>query len=125
MKLELPDIPAEERTPLVESLLAIIRVQQDRIQQLEATVQQLRDEVALLKGQKPRPDIQPSLLEAPRPKPAAPEGSKRPKTAELHIHQEVRLHPEGLPAGATLRGYEPYVVQELVIHPQNTRYLRA
>jgi hypothetical protein len=112
-------------------LLAIIRVQQDRIQQLEATVQQLRDEVALLKGQKPRPDIQPSLLEAPRPKPAAPEGSKRPgsakrpKTAELHIHQEVRLHPEGLPAGATLRGYEPYVVQELVIHPQNTRYLRA
>jgi hypothetical protein len=131
MKLELPDIPAEERTPLVESLLALLRVQQDRIQQLEATVQQLRDEIALLKGQKPRPDIQPSVLEAPRPKPAAPEGSKRPgsakrpKTAELHIHREVPLHPEGLPAGATFRGYEPYVVQELVIHNENTRYLRA
>jgi hypothetical protein len=36
MKLELPDIPAEERTPLVEALLARLRVQQDRIQQLEA-----------------------------------------------------------------------------------------
>ena len=131
MKLDLPDIPAEERTPLVEALLALIHVQQDRIQQLEATVQQLRDEVALLKGQKPRPDIQPSLLEAPRPKAPTPEGSKRPgsakrpKTAELHIHQEIWLHPEGLPEGATLRRYESYVVQELVIHPQNTRYLRA
>src|SRR5262249_37272144 len=131
MKLELPDIPAEERTPLVESLLAIIRVQQDRIQHLEATVQQVRDEVALLKGQKPRPDLQPSLLEAPRPKAPAPEGSKRPgsakrpKTAELHIHQVIPLHPEGLPAGATFRGYEAYVVQELVIANENTRYLRA
>jgi hypothetical protein len=131
MKLELPDIPAEQRTPLVESLLALLRVQQDRLQQLEATVQQLRDEIALLKGQKPRPHIQPSLLEAPRPKIVGPEGSKRPgaakrpKTAELHIHREVRLHPEGLPAGAAFRGYELYVVQELVIHSENTRYLRA
>jgi transposase IS66 family protein len=131
MKLELPDIPAEERTPLIEALLALLRVQQDRIQQLEATVQQLRDEIALLKGQKPRPDIRPSLLEARPPKVAAPQGSKRPgsakrpKTAELHIHQEVPLHPEGLPVGATFRGYEAYVVQELVIHSENTRYLRA
>src|SRR5262249_14356993 len=131
MKLELPDIPADERTPLVESLLALLRVQQDRIQQLEATVQQFRDELALLKGQKPRPDILPSLLEAPRPKAAAPEGSKRPgsakrpKTAELPIHQEIPLHPEGLPVGATFRGYEAYVVQELVIANENTRYLRA
>ena len=45
MEMELPDIPAEERTPLVESFLAIIRVQQERIQQLEETVQQLRDEI--------------------------------------------------------------------------------
>ena len=131
MKLELPNIPADERSPLVESLLALLRVQQDRIQQLEASVQQLRDEIALLKGQKPRPDIQPSLLETRLPKPAAPEGSKRPgsakrpKTAELHIHQEVPLHPKDLPVGATFRGYETYVVQELVIHNANTRYLRA
>ena len=101
MKMELPDIPADERTPLVETLLAIIRVQQDRIQQLEETVQQLRDEIAILKGQKPRPDIKPSVLEARQPKTAGQEGSKRPgsakrpKTAELHIHHEVPLHPEG------------------------------
>ncbi len=131
MKTELPEIRAEERTPLVESLLAIIRVQQDRIQQLEEAVQHLRDEIALLKGQKPRPDIKPSLLETRQPKTTRPEGSKRPgsakrpKTAELHIHREVPLHPEGLPLGATFRDYEAYVVQELLIQNENTRYLRA
>lgn len=131
MKLELPEIPADERTPLVETLLAIIRVQQDRIQQLEETVQRLRDEIAFLKGQKTRPDIKPSILEVRPLKTAEPEGgkrpgsAKRPKTAELHIHREVTLHPEGLPVGATFRGYEAYVVQELQIQNENTRYLRA
>ncbi len=33
--------------------------------------------------------------------------------------------PEGLPVGATFRGYEAYVVQELLMHSDNTRYLRA
>jgi hypothetical protein len=131
MTLELPDIPGTERTPLVESLLALLRVQQDRIGQLEQTVQQLRDEVALLKGQKPRPDIKPSVLEGRPSKTQGqedgkrPGSAKRPKTAELHIHQEVSLHPEGLPVGATFRGYEAYVVQELTLNNDNTRYLRA
>src|SRR3984893_8540139 len=131
MKMELPDIPADERTPLVESLLAIIRVQQDRIQQLEATDQELRAEIPILKGQKPRPDIKPSRLEADQPRQMPPGGSKRPgsakrpKTDELHIDHEVPLHPEGLPEGATFKGYEPYVVQELIIKSETTRYLRA
>ncbi len=112
MKLELPDIPAAERTPLVESLLALLRLQQDRLQQLEATVPQLRDEIALLKGQKPRPDIESSTLEGSKPKTQRneagkrPGSAKRPKTAELTIHHEVPLHPQGLPAGAPFRGYE-------------------
>jgi len=55
MKIELPEIRPEERTPLVEALLAIIQFLLDRNQQLEETVLQLRDEIAILKGQKPRP----------------------------------------------------------------------
>lgn len=131
MKLSLPEIPAAECTPLVESLLAIIRVQQDRIQQLEETVQQLRDESAILKGQKPRPKIKPSILEAAQAKTERPQGSKRPgsakrpKTAELPIHHEEPLHLQVLPEGAVFRCYEPYVVQELLIQNNNTRYLRA
>src|SRR5947209_17784643 len=136
MKMELPEIRPEERTPLVEALLAIIQVLLDRNQQLEETVLQLRDEIAILKGQKPRPQIKPSRLESDTP-PSQQEGSpkegsakrpgseKRPKNSQLTIHQRVPLHIDDLPSGAVLKGYEPYVVQDLVIESKNTLYLRA
>jgi Transposase IS66 family len=131
MKIVLPEIGPDEKTPLVEALLVIIRLLSDRVGEVEQTVQLLRDEIAVLKGQKPRPDIKPSLLEATRPKPAAaadgkrPGSAKRPKTAELHIHREQPLHIESPPAGARFRCFESYVVQELIICNENTRYLRA
>ena len=78
MELALPPIPATERTPLVDALLLLIHAQQQRIQVLEEEVQQLRDEIAILKGQKPRPTIRPSRLETPPPKPPPAEGDKRP-----------------------------------------------
>src|SRR5271165_6439183 len=126
MKMELPEVPAEERTALVESLLAIIRQLLDRVQQLEESVQQLRDENAILKGQKPRPKISPSRLESPKQPPAPKEGrrpgsDKRPKNRQLVIPEEITLHPDNLPPGAVLKGYEPYVVQELVIQGKATR----
>src|SRR5438552_17147525 len=130
MRIELPEVGPEERTPLVEALLAINRQLADRVAELEQSHQQMRDEIARLKGQKPRPDIKPSVLEA-APKAQRKEGdkrpgsAKRPKTAELTIHREEPLHAEGLPEGSKFRCYEPYVVQELVIHNQNIRYLRA
>jgi Transposase IS66 family len=131
MKMELPEIRPEERTPLVEALLAIIRQLLDRVGQLEETNQQLRDDIAKLKGLKPRPDIKPSTLESTKPKTDGKEGgkrpgsAKRPKTSELHIHHEVPLHPEGLPEGSTFKDFEPYVVQDLIIKNENTKYMRA
>lgn len=129
--MELPEIPAEERTPLVEALLGIIRQLADRVAELEQTNQELRDEIARLKGLKPRPQISPSILNTP---PQAEDGTKkerrrgkpsRPKTAELTIHHEVTLHPDNLPAGSTFKCFEPYVVQGLIIQSDNTKYLRA
>src|SRR4051794_35400146 len=78
MRIEIPLIPAAERTPLVEALLAILDAQQQRLAQLEETVQQLRDEIAVLKGQQPRPKIAPSRLEAPPPKRPGGDADKRP-----------------------------------------------
>jgi hypothetical protein len=130
MKLELPEVRPEERTPLVDALMAIIRQLLDRVQQLEETGQQLRDENALLKGQKTRPKISPSQLETSTP-PSPPKDGKRPgsakrsKNSQLVIAQDVTLHPDSLPPGAVFKGYEPYVVQELTVEAKATRYLRA
>lgn len=52
------DIPPDQLTPLVVALLEIIHRQQEQIQQL-------RDEIARLKGEKPRPAIKPSALDKP------------------------------------------------------------
>jgi Transposase IS66 family len=129
VKTDLPEIRPEERTPLVESLLATIRIQQDRIQQLEDTVQQLRDEIAVLKGQKPRPQIAPSRLESPTPQSRReggkrPGSEKRPKNAQLAITEEKPLWVEDAPAGCVSNGFEEYIVQELEIQAKVTRYLR-
>ena len=130
MKLKIPEIQPEERTPLVESLLALLQQLLDRVQQLEETNQQLRDEIAILKGQKPRPKIRPSRLESSQPPP--PEGQKRSgahkcsKNDQLPLPpEEVVLLPNPLPPGAVFKGYEPYVVQELLIQGKATRYWRA
>ena len=130
MALELPPIPAAERTPLVEALLALLDAQQQRLQQLQETVQHLRDEIALLKGQKPRPVIAPSRLEAPPAPPPRggggrrPGSAKRPKNAQLTIHEEIHLPVRDAPPGSIAKGYEPYVVQELEIRGKVTRYWR-
>jgi hypothetical protein len=129
MRLELPPIPDAERTPLVQALLAIIDAQQQHIQALEETVLQLRDEIAILKGQKPRPSIAPSTLEQP-PKPPANPGQKRPGSAKRSKNAlfltpvEVIIPFPDPPPGAVSHGYEEYFVQELVLQGKVTRYLR-
>jgi hypothetical protein len=130
MKLDLPPIPDGERTPLVAALLAIIDAQQQRIAFLEEEVQKLRDEIATLKGQKPRPTIAPSRLETPPPKPPPAEGEKRPgsqKRSKKNIFpnlEPVVLPFPDRPAGAQNDGYEKYFFQDLVIHGTATLYLR-
>ena len=49
-------IPEDEKTPLVLQLLAVIEQKAEQIQQL-------KDEIARLKNQPPKPDIKPSTLE--------------------------------------------------------------
>jgi hypothetical protein len=122
MPIPLPDIPEAERTPLVRQLLDIIRLQQERIRQLE-------DEIARLKGLKPRPRIAPSALESPPRPPRDPHAkrpgsAKRSKTAELTITEEAVLRLPHVPEGAVFKGYEDYVVQDLILRPRVILYRR-
>jgi Transposase IS66 family len=129
MRILLPDIPEAERTPLVRQLLDIIALQQERIQQLEARIQHLEGEIARLKGLKTRPRIAPSSLEAPPrpprdPKAKRPGSAKRPKTAQLTITEEAVVRLPDVPEGAVFKGYEDFVVQDLILEPRVIRYRR-
>lgn len=112
------------------ALLGIIDAQQRRIAQLEQTVGKLGDEIALLKGESPRPKIAPSRLEAPPPRPPPAPGDKRPgsqkrsKNASFVTPVEVKIPFPDPPPGSTSKGYEEYFVQELVLQAKVTRYLR-
>ena len=117
MKMELPEIGPDERTPLVDTLLGVIRQLMDRVAELERSHQELRDENARLKGQKERPVIKPSTLEEPEKPTAAGgagtgKGRRRgkptgPRTEELVIHETTQVEPPDLPPGATFRQFEP------------------
>ena len=123
MKMELPEIGPDERTPLVETLLGPIRQLMDRVAELERGHQELRDENARLKGQKERPDIKPSTLEKPeKPTAAADDGTGKgrrrgkptgPRTEQLVIHETTKVEPPDLPPGSTFRQFEPIVIQDL------------
>lgn len=121
-----PEIPEHERTPLVVELLEIIASQQEQIQQL-------KDEIARLKGQKPRPQIKPSQMEPgstdrqakKKKKRKRPGSRKRKKTRQLEIHRIEVVEPEEIPQGSRFKGYDEYTVQDLVIEPVNTLYRLA
>jgi Transposase IS66 family len=122
MSAPLPDIPESECTPLVRQLLDLIAPLQNRIQELE-------DEILRLKGLKTRPILASSPLETP-PRPPREPGRKRPgsakqlKTAQLTITDEVVVPLTDRPPGSIFKGYEDFVVQDLIIRPQVIRYRR-
>jgi hypothetical protein len=122
MTVPLPDISEAECTLLVRQLLDLIGHLQNRIQELE-------DEILRLKGLKSRPTIAPSPLETP-PRPPRDPGQKRPgsakrlKTAQLTITDEVVVPLADPPFGSTFKGYEDFVVQDLIIRPRVIRYRR-
>jgi Transposase IS66 family len=122
MLTPMPDIPESECTPLVRQLLDFIRHQQNLMQELE-------DEILRLKGLKTRPIIAPSPLEPapclpPDPGQKRPGSAKRRKTAQLTITDEVVVPLADPPAGSIFKGYEEFVVQDLIIRPQVIRYRR-
>lgn len=149
---ELEDFPVEERSSAVKILLRICHDQHRRIaeqglriqeqaQQIQLLREQnalqaeqiarLKDEIAILKGEKGRPNIKPSGLNKDEGGSEGGRGQKirgKPrckKTHKLKIHHERVIEPASLPPGSRFKGYERFVVQDMVIGLSNTRYLRA
>jgi hypothetical protein len=114
----------DELKALVEQLLG-------HVSALSQTVVEQREEIARLKGLKGRPDIkppsQPSGMEKAN-RPQSPAGQPRrgggPKTADRAIDEDRILEIPGLPPGSIFKGYQDYVVQELVFRKHVVRYRR-
>lgn len=93
-------------------------------------IEELRDEIARLKGLKPRPKIKPSQLEKHgsdqnkgQQGEKRPGSAKREKTKDLEIHQTEIIAPQAfVPEGSRFRGYKEFVVQDLLIKAHNTLY---
>lgn len=123
------EFPEAERTPSLLAVLALCGSLYEMILQQAETIQQLRDEIARLKGQKGGPDIKPNALEGKQrggvPPPGKRPGSlKRAKTATLPITKTIDVPAENVPVGSVRKGREEYTVQDLIIIGEVTRYRR-
>ncbi len=134
MKINLPDIPESEQTPVVKGLLGIIEQLCDTVARQQEEIGILKDEVQVLKGQKKRPKFKPSKLDESTDEKSdkdasdsrRPGSGKRSKNKALTIHVDEVVQPDRpLPEGARFKGYRDFVVQELEIKPHNTRYRLA
>lgn len=129
--LDLSHISDPAARHIVDILMQIIEAQAAAIAELHETVQQLRDEVARLKGEQGKPTIRPqpaardhsSTQERPAdPRTPAPRAEQRPVVVD---REEVRRMDRGtLPPDAQFKGLEPFVVQEVVLRTDTVRYLR-
>jgi hypothetical protein len=100
-----------------------------RVTELTETVGELRGENARLKGLKGPPDIKPGapsgMERASHNKPSSklPRRGGGNKTAKRVI-DETRIVKASVPAGSRFKGYEDFVVQDLVLRPHVVRYRR-
>ena len=97
-KFAIPLISAEEATPLVKALVAMIEGLAEENQRQAEAMQQMRDEIAVLKGEKAKPKFKSSKMdeetekgqddEAGDDEKKRPGSAKRSKTTELTIHED-------------------------------------
>ena len=127
--LELNRITDSEARRVVDLLVQIIEAQAAEIATLKETVQQLRDEVARLKGEQGKPTIRPRPAghssEQERPADHRTSSSRAGRRAVVVEREEVRrVDRSTLPPDAEFKGLEPFVVQEVVLRTDTVRYLR-
>lgn len=114
-----------EESPIISELI-------DYIKQQGEIIQKLKDELAELKGQKPKPQIKPSNLDKKTTKrkknirnKKRPGSKKRSKTQTLEIHEDKIIQPINIPEHSIFKGYQDFVVQDMVIGNWNVRYRKA
>lgn len=135
-------IEPSERTPLVSTLLSVIdQLTKQLSQQTEALskqsekIDELLSEIRQLKKLSKKPKLRASSL--PKDKnnkdddppvtgntsSKRPGSSKRSKNANLKIDKEELVAAENVPPSSIRKGYQSYLVQDLVVQTVVTKYL--
>src|SRR3954463_4086415 len=118
-KIPLSSLPRGELEALAERLLA----ENDALKQ---AVAELKAEVATLKGVKGRPEVKPSGMEkGASSDPGATKRGRggRGKADRLTVDEE-RVVAADVPAGSRFKGYEDFLVQDLVLRAHVVRLRR-
>ena len=121
-----PPALSELSRPELEALLVEVF---GKVADLEKIVAEQREEIVRLKGLKGRPDIKPSkpsgmdnATEPPKP------GNKGPRRFRGKVATRVKVEDQlvkaAVPEGSRFKGYEPFLVQDLVITVRATCYQR-
>src|SRR5262249_4152073 len=99
----------------------------EKIARQDAEIKALREENARLKGLKGRPQLKPSGMEQSTQVRA--KGKRKPgrgggKCCKLTMHETKVIKPENIEPGARFKGYEDFVVQDIVVEPRTVLYRR-
>lgn len=120
----LDDLPSAELRDLVLELLGEVAA-------LKQTVAEQREEIARLKGLKGPPRMKPSKpsgMEQASARKAASSGTRnhrgRGGKTLSRVAAEDRVVQAEVPAGSRFKGYEDFVIQDLVIRPAVVRFRR-
>jgi hypothetical protein len=97
-----------------------------KMAELERTVAAQREEIARLKGLKGRPALKPSGMEqGTEPKPSRDRpGRRRRGKVVPRVAVEDRILKPAVPPGSRFRGYQDFLVQDLVLRIEAVRYRR-
>ena len=137
----------EEAKKIIELLSNLVEELSSKNRELTEEVQKLRDELNRMKGEQGKPDIKASKkdddngdagdagdvgdgaedISSEEERRTRKKRRKKKKKATLVIHQEEKLtiDKSELPEDAKFQGYEPVVVQDIAISPNNTCFLKA